>query len=51
MTLGEYVKETIYNNRITAKDVREGRTGFNHLDSLDPKTTDYRKRTVSCGNL
>lgn len=33
----EYVKEYIYNNRITAKDVREGRTGFNYLDSLDPE--------------
>ena len=34
----EYVKSNIYNNRISAKDIREGRTGFNHLDSLDPKT-------------
>lgn len=38
MTLGEYVKSNIYNNRISARDVVEGRTGFNYLDSLDPKT-------------
>ncbi len=37
MTLGEYVREHIYNNRISYKDVKEGRTGFNHLDTLDPQ--------------
>lgn len=35
MTLGEYAKEQIHNNRLTAKDVREGRTVFTYLDSLD----------------
>jgi hypothetical protein len=31
----EYIKEHIYNNKINADDIREGRTGFKYWDSLD----------------